>query len=110
MGVKWRARNLRDGGSRKHKRIEIELLDEYIDTVQCPPEFANDLEARDLVEHLIERARQRERADLERVINLFLADAEREIPTVFGVQRGTPERKKLSTQIYRGLRRLLASL
>ena len=110
VGVKWRARNLRDGGSRKRKRIETELLDEYIDTVQCLPEFANDLEARDLVEHLIERARQRERADLEQVIDLFLADAEREIPSVFGVRRGSPERKKLSVRLYRGLRKLLASL
>lgn len=106
----WRARLLKHGGRRQLKRLDVEFRDLYIDCVQTRPEFVAALERQNLIERLTRKALDMEREDLAIMIDLYLSEAEDQIPTVFGVSPNSRERNTLTKKLYRGLRKVLASL
>jgi hypothetical protein len=108
--AKWRARNLKAGGARGRKGLEIEFRDIVIDCLAVRPKFPCEVENNDLVERLREKARELGRSDLETMIDLYLSDAEDEIPFAFGVRPNSQERNTLTRRLYRGIRSLLGSL
>lgn len=108
--ARHRARNLKAGGARKRKGLEIEVRALVLDCLSVRPEFASEFENREFLERLRTKARERGREDLETLIDLYLADAEDQIPIAFGVRPNSRERNTLTKRLYRGIRGLLASL
>ena len=110
ISAKWRARNLSAGGPRKRKRLEVALRDIFVDCAHTRPEFADALEARQLIARPRDKAHEVGRSDLETVIELYMSDAEDQIASVFGVRPNSRERNALTRRLYRGLRSLLGKL
>lgn len=108
--AKWRAQNLKAGGSRSRKGLEVEFRDVFVECVQAQPAFADIVETRDIIDRLRGKAREIGRSDLETLIDLYLAEAEDQIPVVFGVPPNSRERNTLTKRLYRGIRSLFESL
>ncbi len=108
--AKHRALNLRAGGARRRKGLDVEVRAMVLGSLSIRPEFASALENREFFERLRNKAREMGRFDVETMINLHLSDAEDQIPIVFGVRPNSRERNTLSQRLYRGMRGLLSSL
>jgi hypothetical protein len=108
--AKWRAQNLRAGGARSRKGLEVEFRDIVVNCLQFPPDFAGVVENRDLIERLRSKAQEMGRSDLETMIDLYLSESEDQIPVVFGVSPNSRERNTLTKRLYRGIRSLFESL
>lgn len=104
------ARNLKWGGQRSRRRLDVELRDLVRDSLAESSNFANEIENRDLVERLFARAKEIGREDLMLMINLYLGEEEDQIASAFGVCPNSRERNTLSQRLYRGIRGLLHSL
>ena len=108
--ARWRAQEIRAGSCRGRKGLEVEFRDMLSDCVRAEPDFAEAIEIRDLVDRLRAKAREIGRSDLETMIDLYLSEAEDQIPNVFGVSPNSRERNTLSQRLYRGIRSLFESL
>src|SRR4051812_31472687 len=102
--ARWRAQNLKAGSGRNRKGLEVEFRDIVVDCLRVEPDFADICEKRNLVERLRDKARELGRSDLETMIDLYLSEAEDQIPVVFGVAPNTRERNTLTQRLYRGIR------
>lgn len=108
--AKWRAQNLKAGGARKRKGLEVEFRDIFVELLQSQPQFAETLENRDLVERLRDKAQEMGCSDLEIMIDLYLGESEDQIPIIFGVRPNSRERNTLTKRLYRGIRSLFERL
>jgi hypothetical protein len=111
ISAKWRAQNLRSGGSRGRKGIELQFREFIVEDLEVQqPSFVGAVETRNLIERLRAKARESGRSDLELMIDLYLSDAEDQLPAIFGVTPNSQERNTLTKRLYRGLRTLFESL
>jgi len=106
----WRAKDLRAGGKRYRLGLDVELSNLVRDSLAEPGDFANYVEEHDLVERLRARAMELGREDLAKMIDMYIAEEEDQIPVVFGVRPNSRARNSLSQRFYRGVRRLLQGL
>jgi hypothetical protein len=74
---------LKVGGSRSRKGLEVEFRDILVECLKSQPDFAGAVENRDLFERLRSKAQEMRRSDLETLIDLYLSEAEDQIPVVF---------------------------
>src|ERR1041385_560706 len=108
--AKYAARNLKWGGHRFRQGWDVELAELVRDSLADPCDFVNEFENRDLVDRLFARAKELGRDDLMLMINLYLSEAEDQMPSAFGVRPNSRERNSLSKRLTRGIRGLFHSL
>src|SRR5581483_1768623 len=99
--ARLRAVDLRYGGRRSRRQLDVELFAETLDALEDRTDFAAALEARDTLDRIMEEV---ERLGLQRVkelLPLMLRNAEgNELTAIFGQKRNT-----ITKRFYRGMRK-----
>lgn len=99
--ARWHALDLRHGGRRARRRLDVELFDETLDLLEDQYDLAAHLEARETLDKIMEQV---EILGLDRVKQLLpymLRNTEgQELTKLFGQKRNT-----ITTRFYRGMRR-----
>ena len=87
--ARWRARIIAGGGQRSHDfQREFQLPTAMRDGRPDPYDFAKDFESREYFMKLEGELRRQGRHDAARVIQMYLAGSDHEIPAVFGLPSG----------------------
>jgi hypothetical protein len=93
--------DLRSGGRRLRRKLDVELFSETLEALEDQTDFAAQLEARDTLDRIMQEV---ERQGLERVkelLPLMLRNAEGpELSVLFGQKRNT-----ITKRFYRGMRK-----
>jgi DNA-directed RNA polymerase specialized sigma24 family protein len=93
--------DLRSGGRRSRRQLDVELFAETLEALEDKTDFAAALEARDTLDRIMEEV---ERLGLQRVkelLPLMLRNAEgQELSALFGQKRNT-----ITKRFYRGMRK-----
>lgn len=107
----WRAADMRAGGRRERDRKNVQLLDTMLACLPGGADLARAIEDREFVSKVIQRSRDLGLRDVERMIMMYLAEAEDQIPAAFGIEsRAGKAWQTLSKRFLRGIRRAASSL
>ena len=107
----WRAADMSAGGRRERDGLNIQLLQVMLACVREPYNFARAYEDAEFFERLREELRTKGMTDIERMVNMYLADAEDQIPAAFGIENKTSKAwQNLSKRFLRSIRRAVKSL
>jgi hypothetical protein len=101
----WRAKDIAAGGRRARVGREIELKEQMLACMREPYDFARAFEDREFMERLEVRLDNLGMDDLKLMLQLYLSDAEDQIPRVFGIEPNSRERNTLSQRWRRGIRK-----
>lgn len=103
--VRYRARDLVAGSRRLRAGLEVELKEQVLECLSNPQDHAAVFETRDLIEKLEARLDEMELPDVKLMLNLYLSEAEDQLPFLF--PQSTRERNRLRQRFRRGLQRAL---
>jgi len=97
----WYAEDLRAGGRRARRKTEVELFAATLETLQDEFDLVSHLEAREMLDRLIDELKSQGRNDVLQMIPMMLRDCDAdEFTRRFGKSRNT-----LSQRFYRGMRK-----
>jgi len=105
----YKARDLAAGSRRLRVGLDVELKEHVLACLSDPHDFALAYETKDLIQKLEARLDDLGLSDVQLMLNLYLADAEDQIPILFR-SANRRERNKLSQRFRRGLQRALTLL
>jgi hypothetical protein len=82
----WRALDMTVGGRRARNGLDVQLMSTVLSLVQEPYDFAKVVEDRELIEHLESKLIELGLGDAHKMLMLYLAEAEHEMPAAFGIE------------------------
>lgn len=82
----WRALDMTVGGRRARNGLDVQLVKEVLGLLQEPYNFAKVIEDREFIEHLENRLIELGLGDVHKMLMLYLAEAEDEMPAAFGIE------------------------
>jgi hypothetical protein len=97
----WYAEDLRVGGRRYRRSMDVELFDSTLDALQDQADIVRDLEHRDTVDRLMQQLERMGLDEVREMVPMMLRDCDAdEFCAKFGKSRNT-----ISQQFYRGIRK-----
>jgi hypothetical protein len=107
----WRAAHMIAGGRREREGLNIRLHDVMLACLREPYDFARAYEDAEYFERVLEELQRRGMVDVERIVKMYLADAEDQIPAAFGIEKKASKAwQTLCKRFLRGIRRAAGSL
>jgi hypothetical protein len=99
--ARWYAEDVRAGGRRVRRKMDVELFDETLDTIQDQADLVRHLEVQDALGRLLEELDRLGLDDVREMVPMMLLDCDaEEFRERFGKSRNT-----LSQRFYRGARK-----
>ena len=97
----WYAEDLRVGGRRARRKMDVELFSSTLDSLQDHADMAQSLEAKDTLDRLLEQLDRMGMDDVRAMVPMMLLDCDaEEFRVKFGKSRNT-----ISQRFYRGMRK-----
>jgi hypothetical protein len=97
----WYAEDLRVGGRRYRRNMNVELFDSTVEALQDQADLFRDLKNRDLVDKLVDQLDRMGLEEVREMVPMMLRDCDaEEFRAKFGKSRNT-----ISQQFYRGVRK-----
>jgi hypothetical protein len=99
--ARWHAEDLRVGGRRSRRSLDVELFDSTLEALQDQVDLLKDLEHRDMVDKLNNQLELMRLDEVREMVPMMLRDCDAdEFRAKFGKRRNT-----ISQQFYRGMRK-----
>jgi hypothetical protein len=108
--AKWRVLDLAAGGRRPRVGRDVDLRDETLAAMADPGDFARAYEDREFLQRLEERLKSTGQADTLIMLQMYLSNSEDEIASVFGIERNSRGRNRLSQRFRRSMQKALKLL
>ena len=102
--ARWYAEDLRAGGRRFRRSMDVELFDSTLDALQDQADILKELESRDTIDKLMDQLDRMGLDEVREMVPMMLRDCDaHEFQAKFGKSRNT-----ISQQFYRGIRKAAA--
>jgi hypothetical protein len=99
------------GGRRERDGLNVQLVEAMTACLREPHSFAHAYEDADYFERLLQEINARGMKEVELMVKMYLADADDDIATAFGIEKKTSKAwQSLSKRFLRGIRRAANSL
>ncbi len=107
----WRTAHIMAGGRREYEGVNIQRRDVMLACLREPYNFARAYEDAEYFDRLLEELQRRGMVDAERIVNMYLAEAEDQIPAAFGIEtKASTAWQSLCKRFLRSVRRAAGSL
>lgn len=107
----WRAADMAAGGRRERDGLNLQLMQVMLACLREPYSFERAYEDAEFFERLLEELKRTGKSDIARMVQMYLADAEDQIPAAFGIEEKTGKAwQNLSKRFLRSIRRAAGSL